>query len=109
MSGTSVRGPMFRSMLRSTLSGSLRFVEQRVIRPMAATAIITIDVEPMADFTHPRITFLVGSSLERAERFEVDRERSERYLVSHSPRGWLRRAKEVDAGSPGGRAEVEPV
>jgi cephalosporin hydroxylase len=131
--------------------------------------VVTIDVESLVDFEHPRITFLVGSSvdsevvdrvrdivaarrprsvlvildsdhrrahvlrealiyadfvtpgsylfvqdgiidelpmmrrdrpgplraveefLRRDPRFSIDRERSERYLIGHSPAGWLRR------------------
>jgi len=154
-----------------TNRGGSAFYMASIFDLMGRGRVLTIDVETLADFEHPRIEFLIGSSTDQAivntvrdrierahpkhvlvvldsdhsqshveremrlyaeflkvgeymhvqdgcadelaifaharpgplraierfvahdSRFVVDEERSRRYLVSHSPKGWLRRVR----------------
>jgi cephalosporin hydroxylase len=154
-----------------TNRGGSAFYMATIFDQLGRGDIVTIDVESMVTFTHPRIRFLVGSTVDQAiqdqvsqlvdelaprtilvmldsdhsaghvltearwyadlvtvgsylfvqdgitdqlpsmrharpgplraietfiaedDRFEIDTERSERYLTAHSPSGWLRRVR----------------
>ncbi len=154
-----------------TNRGGSAFYMASIFDLLGRGSVLTIDVEKLADFEHPRIEFLIGSSTDptivstvrdrvvhaqpkhvlvvldsdhsqahveremrlyaeflkvgeymhvqdgctdelamfrharpgplraverfvaRDDRFVVDEERSRRYLVSHSPKGWLRRVR----------------
>lgn len=40
------------------------------------------------------------------DEFEVDRERSDRFLITYHPKGWLRRKKEMDHAEPAGAGDA---
>jgi cephalosporin hydroxylase len=50
-----------------------------------------IDLEPAFAVGRPGPLPAIEAFLARHDEFEVDREKCERFLISHHPRGWLRR------------------
>jgi cephalosporin hydroxylase len=50
-----------------------------------------IDTLPMMDRARPGPLPAIDEFIASHPEFEIDNERCERFLISHHPRGWLRR------------------